>query len=220
MINDELGPNFPYFASVGNHDLVAWTGYQQKLVDRLGSVEGATCTGDLGVKACYYQGLFFILSGAGTLGSDHDVYIRDQLAQDGSIWMVCSWHKNQSLMQVGFKPDEAGWRPYEECLTGGAIVATGHEHSYSRTHLMDSFETQSIASTSNTLEIERGKSFAFVSGLGGASVRVQNDARATREWWAAVYTATRGATFGRFSVPSTWVGQSTRDTATSRISMG
>ena len=50
---------------------------------------------------------------------------------------------------------EVGWGPYEECREGGAIVATGHEHSYSRTHLMDNFETQIIASTSNTLQIEK-----------------------------------------------------------------
>ncbi len=64
------------------------------------------------------------------------------------------------------------------------------------TSLMDGFETQSIASTSNTLEIERGKNFAFVSGIGGRSVRVQNDTRAAREWWAVVHTATQGAKYG------------------------
>ena len=99
-------------------------------------------------------------------------------------------------MQVGGKPDEVGWEPYEECRRGGAIIATGHEHSYSRTHLMDSFETQSIAATSTTLRIERGKSFAFVSGLGGQSVRGQDDQLATKPWWAAVHTSAQGANFG------------------------
>ena len=169
QINDVLGMDFPYFASVGNHDVLAFEGYQRKLQERLGRVDGATCTGDLGVNsACSYGGLFFILSGVGTLGTDHGTFIRDQLAADNSIWRICSWHKNQRLMQVGYKIAEVGWENYEECRNGGAIVATGHEHSYARTYLMDGFETQSIASTSSTLKIEKGKTFAFVSGLGGA----------------------------------------------------
>ena len=76
-----LGPNFPYFASIGNHELdVAgqWASYQQKLQDRVDRIAGATCTGDLGVNsACTYQGLFFILSGVGTLGSGHEAFITD-----------------------------------------------------------------------------------------------------------------------------------------------
>ena len=134
QINDTLGPDFPYFASIGNHDVAAWPGYQQKLQERLDRVDGASCEGDLGVNsACTYQGLFFILSGAGTLGSDHGSFIKDTLASDDSIWRICSWHKNQRLMQVGGKLDEVGWKPYEECRKGRAIIATGHEHSYERT---------------------------------------------------------------------------------------
>ena len=197
QINDILGPEFPYFASIGNHDVAAWPGYQAKMLSRLDRIDGATCTGDLGVKsACSYQGLFFILSGVGTVGTGHAEYIRDQLAEDESTWRICSWHKNQRLMQVGGKMDQVGWAPYEECRRAGAIIATGHEHAYARTHLMDNFETQSIASTSNTLQLERGKTFAFVSGLGGRSIRGQNDELAANEWWGAVYTREQGANYG------------------------
>ena len=206
QINNVLGNNFPYFVSVGNHDCIGsvgcsgpgqWTDYQQKLLARLGQVDGATCTGDLGVNsACSYRGLFFVLSGAGVLGTDHDTFIRDQLAADKSIWRICSWHKNQRLMQVGGKQDEVGWGPYEECRKGGAIIATGHEHSYERTHLMDNIETQSIASTSSTLRIDKGKTFVFVSGRGGHSIRGQNDELAGNPWWAAVYTSKQGANYG------------------------
>ena len=197
QINDVLGMNFPYFASVGNHDVPAFEVYQQKLQVRLDSVDGAACTGDLGVKsACSYGGLFFVLSGVGTLGWDHDIFIRDQLAADNSIWRICSWHKNHRLMQVGSKLTAVGWENYEECRKGGAIVANGHEHSYSRTYLMDDFEMQGVASTSSILNIEKGKTFAFVSGLGGHSIRGQNDELAGKAWWAAVYTAAQGANFG------------------------
>jgi hypothetical protein len=91
------------------------------------------CKGDLGVKsACTYKGLFFILSGAGTMGSGHEAYIRDQLAQTDAVWRICSWHKNQKLMQIGRKKDEVGWGPYEECRKGGAIIATAHERDGAR----------------------------------------------------------------------------------------
>jgi len=104
QINGILGKDYPYFASVGNHDAPVWSGYQQKLIDRLARIDGAVCTGDIGVKAsCTYNGLFFILSGAGTMGSGHANYIRDQMAADDSIWKICTWHKNMGEMQVGGK---------------------------------------------------------------------------------------------------------------------
>ena len=198
MITNILGLNYPYFASVGNHDTSAWSGsggYQAKLQARLDRIPDASCSGELGVKsACTYKGLFFILYGVGTVStSGTTAYITDQLAQTNATWRICSWHKNQKLMQVGGKSSSVGWGPYEACLQGGAIVATGHEHSYSRTHLMDNFETQSIASTSNTLVIEEGKSFAFVSGLGGQSIR---DQELSGDWWASIYTSTQGANDG------------------------
>ncbi len=197
MINDFLGPDFPYFASVGNHDLDSWPGYQQKLLTRLRRVDGASCYGELGVKsACTYRGLFFILSGAGTMGSGHEAFIREQLSPANFTWRICSWHKNQRLMQVGGKGDEVGWEPYEACRRGGAIIATGHEHSYSRTHLMSSFENQIIASTSGTLEITEGRTFVFVSGLGGRNVRGQDPEVAGMGWWAAIYTRDQGANPG------------------------
>ena len=44
-ITSILGASFPYFASVGNHDVSAWSGYQQKLATRLALVPDATCVG-------------------------------------------------------------------------------------------------------------------------------------------------------------------------------
>ena len=102
QIDDVLGMDFPLFASVGNHDVLAWELYQQKLQERLERVEGANCTGDLGVNsACTYEGLFFILSGVGTLGTIRDdtlvsekaAFIQAALDSDdaaSSIWRICS----------------------------------------------------------------------------------------------------------------------------------
>ena len=58
---------------------------------------------------------------------------------------------------------------------------------------MDNFRTQSVASTSNTMKIEKGRTIAFVSGLGGHSVRNQDRGGS---WWAAVYTSDHEANFG------------------------
>ena len=116
QIDDILGPTFPYFASIGNHDKAAWVGYQSKLQSRLNQIEGADCTGDLGVNsACTYKRIFFLLSGIGTLGSNHTKYMRTELKKSDAIWKICSWHKNQRLMQVGGKSDGVGWSVYEEC---------------------------------------------------------------------------------------------------------
>jgi len=203
MITDILGGDFPYFASIGNHDTKTWSGprgYQARLRARLARIAGATCSGDLGVRsACTYRGLFFILSGIGTEpdddrdNPDHIAFIKDQLAETDATWRICSWHKNQNAMQLGDKPDAVGWQAYEACREGGAIVATGHEHSYSRTYLMDNFETQSVASSSRVLVLEKGKSFAFVSGLGGSSIRGE---KRDGDWWADRYTKVQGADYG------------------------
>lgn len=199
MVTEELGAEFPYFASIGNHDSRAWDGpdgYQAKLQARLDRVAGARCIGELGIKAaCTYDGLFFILSGAGWVprepdNPEHIAFIREQLAASDATWEICSWHMNQTEMQLGRKRDAVGWGPYRACREAGAIIVTGHEHSYSRTHLMDSFETQSVVSTSGTLMIEEGKSFVVVTGTGGQDVRPQ-----IREgdWWASIYTSTQDA---------------------------
>ena len=206
QINTFLGPAFPYFASVGNHDLAQWSGYQQKLQERLNLVPGAVCTGDLGVNSsCHYQGLFFILSGVGTLGSGHETYIQNQLAADDSVWSICSWHKNQNAMQVGGKGNEVGWGAYDACRQGGAIIATAHEHSYERTKTLTSTTNQVVDpawTNPNEVRVAEGSTFAFVSGLGGQSIRDQlrctptNYPYGCNGEWASIYTISQGAQSG------------------------
>ncbi len=212
-ITSVLGASFPYFASVGNHDESAWSGsngYQAKLQQRLNLVRTAdptvSCTGDLGVNSgCYFRGLFFVLSGAGTLGSGHEAYIRQQLGIDQSTWRICSWHKNQNAMQVGGKGDEVGWGPYEACRDSGAIVATAHEHSYERTKTLTSMQNQTVDPLwpfRDSLRVAPGATFAFVSGLGGNSVRDQERCLPTtypygcNGEWAFIYASNQNAQFG------------------------
>ena len=194
QINSVLGPNFPYFAVIGFHDVTALAGYQQKLQARLNQVSGASCSGNLAVQSvCIYKGLMMVFTAPGVMGTGHDIYIRDQLAQSNFTWRISGWNPVQQLMQVGEHLDETGWGVYEESRNGGAIVATAHTRSYERTYLMSSFQNQMIASTANPLQISRGQSFAFVSGLGGDVVRPQ---LLNGPWWASIWTSDQGADYG------------------------
>lgn len=222
MVSNNLGEDFPYFITIGNHEVENWAEYQKKAKERLEKIEGAYCIGDLGLQStCTYKGIYFISSGIGTKGYLYDPskfleilpwrlryplitlpsqiihtkYIKDQLKYN-STWKICSIHKNQALMQPGNKKDEIGWSAYDECRKEGAIIIAGHEHSYARTYLMESFKNQDITSTSNTLSIEKGKTFLVISGLAGQSIRPENKERVSNSWWASVYTATQNANYG------------------------
>ncbi|WP_437678287.1 DNRLRE domain-containing protein [Sorangium sp. So ce131] len=231
-INNILGDDYPYFAVIGNHDAAAWGGsggYASKIQARHARVPAMNCTGELGVKAtCNFRGLHIVESciGTGELRStcaanatDQVDFIRDSLAADSSIWSVCAWHKNQHDMQVGGKSNEVGWSAYQECMSAGAIVSTGHEHSYSRTRTLTDVGNASTGHGKTGLfdlvELGANRNFVFVSGLAGVDIRdyeaVSHD---DDTWWASYYasnkwvknntlmsgTAAYGALFIRFNV--------------------
>ncbi len=220
LITDVLGADFPYFASVGNHDTVAWSGsggYQEKLAERLARVPDAYCTGELGVNtSCTFHGLFFILSGVGTLGSDHATFIENELAATPSDWRICTWHKLNQEMQIGGKTSEVDWDVYEACREGGAIIATGHEHSYERTRTLIDMSEQILDPAwpmADEVRVAPGATFAFVSGIAGRSIRDQTRCLPTTPpygcggVWASIYAnqqgANHGALFCSFGVEAT-----------------
>jgi hypothetical protein len=208
QIDAFLGPDVPYFASVGNHDQGKFyrvDGYQDLLEARMNRL-GIPWEGDLGVRSTlHFEGIFIVLTAPGSYGDgdeDYAPYIRDALAADDSAWSISAWHKNQRLMQVGGKSNETGWGVYEESRRGGAIIATAHEHTYSRTHLLSDFQNQVVASSEDPLLLaaddpatpeDEGRSFAFVSALGGKSIRNQE---LGGPWWASIYTSDQGARSG------------------------
>lgn len=205
QINEVLGPGFPYFCCVGNHDKDKFYGpggYQEFIAARMTHL-GIPWDGDLGVQSSFhYEGIFFLLTAPGIFGTEPAGYIREKLREDDSIWSISVWHLNMRVMQVGGKQDETGWDVYEESRESGAIIATAHEHSYSRTHLLSSMESQIVADRSDTLVLtqdlnstpeDEGKTFAFVSGLGGKSIR---DQELSGDWWASIYTSNQGAKAG------------------------
>jgi len=201
-----FGVEFPYFASVGNHDKSRfYAGYQPYMLARMLRL-GVPWSGDLGVKSTFtWMGIHFVMTGPGVFGAgngNYDLYIRDQFASSEAVWRISSWHKNQHLMQAGGKSDETGWGVYEQSRRAGAIISTGHEHSYSRTHLLSNMQQQTVASISPTLLLtaddvgtagDEGRSFAFVAGTGGRGLR---DQEVFGDWFASVYTTTQGAKHG------------------------
>lgn len=200
LIDETLGEDFPYFATIGNHDLLGWgnpgsgdAGYSNTLNARLERFGGDEyCWGDYGVfQACQYKGIMFVLSGVGTwwngFGDEHAAFIDETFTNNPQAWKVCTWHKNQRSMQIGGKFDETGWETYEMCAHHGAIVATGHEHSYCRSKTMSSFRNPTVVQDSeDQVTLDEDSSFVFVSGLGGYGIRNWNQDLIRNEWWASV----------------------------------
>ena len=200
-INDILGADFPVLSVVGNHDDYEWDTYHRFIKQRIDRVGQLSCSDNPGVKAhCQFGNIEIVQVSPGineidgVLPDDNYAgYIADKFSGQTNKWRICSWHKNMRAYQTGTKSNATGWEVYRSCLNAGAIVAVAHEHAYSRTHLMSNYENQTVADRGNTLTLEPGRSFMFVSGLGGRSIREQSTGG---DWWASVYTASQGATHG------------------------
>ena len=217
MVDEVLGPDFPFIGVMGNHDKDSWPAgcgnergcYAEYLAERMERLGFELDDPDLNdqMYSTEFEGLSLALVGQGRGNDDTNLadYIRSQFTGDAAIWKICAWHENQEEMQVGAKDDRMGWRVYETCRQFGAIIATANEHSYHRTHTLVNFEHQvrdPYWANRSSLRVAPGASFAFVSGLGGASVRDQLRCLPTAYpygcfgEWASVYTNDQGATHG------------------------
>jgi cytochrome c peroxidase len=199
MVRNTLGNSDPALVVAGNHDYgdSNFGNVRSFGQNRLNRQSAVQCSGDYAEKMnCNYKNVHFVMSAIGASGSQssHESFISNSLNNipDGA-WRICAWHKNQRDMQVGGKTDETGWTAYETCRQQGAIITTGHEHSYSRTHLLSDMSSQTIASKSSTMTVEEGKTIAFVSGLGGVGIR---DQERGGDHWAKIYTSSQGARYG------------------------
>lgn len=172
QIDANLPARIPYFITIGNHDVRQWSSYQSRVRSRY-ERSGVTraCSGDIGVNEfCMYKGIHFVLSGVGTRGSGHSSYIDNAFNRHPAPWRICAWHKNQRHYQVGTKRDEVGYSAYDTCRRQGAMILTGHEHSYSRSRLMRSFSRHERSSRSD-LQLREGRSFVMQQGMGGRGIR-------------------------------------------------
>ncbi len=230
-VDTVLGGTFPYFASVGNHDVNSWNDgcsdadgcYATFLKQRMQSIGVTPDDPNLNdqMYAVTYKGLKMVFVGEDSASAGNNIYapyINNQLSNNTNIWKVCSWHKNQKNMQLGGKGDEMGWNVYENCRIHGALIATAHEHSYQRTKTLTDIDTLAVDTTQhpldgssvpqnpNNLLVGPGKTFVFVSGLSGNSIRNQDRCLPTtypyggeagcNYIWAKAYTSDQGATYG------------------------
>jgi hypothetical protein len=202
-----VGQTFPVFLSRGNHDDGTWSGFAAEAANHLG---GATRTA--GPHDAAYKTVFKGLAIATIKKGDTGSTINGLLSGDDHIWRVCNWHQNQAKMQIGGKGDEMGWEVYDTCRAQGAIIMTGHEHSYERTKTMTSAVNQTIdssCSSGSSLCVGPNRTFVTVTGLGGNSIRDQsrctpasttapypslNTSDASCPIWASIYTSNQGAT--------------------------
>ncbi len=204
-----LGPSFPVFLARGNHDDNSWSGFLPKAANHLGDAQRTAGAHDAAYKTVF-KGLSMVAIRKGDTADD----VHGLFAGDDHLWKMCVWHQNMAAMQIGGKGDEMGWGVYEACREEGAIIVTGHEHSYERTKTLVSTELQSVdgaCSDGASLCIGPGRTFVTVTGLGGASIRDQqrctpsadtppfpslDTSDASCPIWAAIYTSNQGANYG------------------------
>lgn len=213
-VDEVLGADFPYFVSVGNHDVAEWPttsrpSYAQYLFDRLKRIGITPDSLQLNnqMYSLVFKGLKIVFVGEERGAGDrvYAPYIKAQLKNDAHTWKVCSWHRNMNAMQMGDKTDDMGWGVYEACRAYGAIIATAHEHSYERTKTLSNISQQGVDPAfrdPSQLVAAPGRTFVFVSGLGGDSIRVQRRCLPAvppygcKGEWAKIYTRNQNAQYG------------------------
>ncbi|MFB6169688.1 MAG: metallophosphoesterase [Haloarculaceae archaeon] len=207
MLDRELGPDVPVVAVMGNHDVERWDDYQQVIREGLNRSDAVQCTGDLGWQStCTMDDLTVVQSGVGMCNyndpskadyipercadydtADDESYVADQLANATTTWKVCSWHLVNGRYQLGDKESLVPASLYDTCREGGAIVATGHDHTYARTYPMANFSTETVADRSPPYTVGNGSSFAFISAAAGQSFYDPTDL-VDEPYWNATHT--------------------------------
>lgn len=217
VVDEILGSDFPYFGIPGNHDEDVWpTGcgnangcYAQYLSDRMSRLGIEIDDPDLNdqMYSTTFEGLRLAFVGLDNSATEtvYPTFLQNALEEDPAIWKICAWHETQRAMQVGDKDDTMGWAVFETCRSEGAIVATAHEHSYQRTHTLLNFEHRvrdPLWMDPGSVRVAPGATFAFVSGLGGHSIRDQERCLpdvypyGCHGEWARIYTSNQDADYG------------------------
>jgi hypothetical protein len=100
-------------------------------------------------------------------------------------------------MQVGSKNIEVGLPLYDICRKHGAMIHTGHEHSYSRTHIMTSFVDLTFDNTSaSNITLKQDQTIAWVSGIAGVGLRPFVGGLQNNPWWASRWATDNGVNYG------------------------
>lgn len=193
VLDNALGTKFPVLYIIGNHDINNWTEYlslYKARIERSTSRDSIYCEGNLGVSGyCVFKGVHIEMVGYGTLcdSSQHLDVSKRNLQASNSLWKVCGWHKIHSSFQLGSESTEVSLDMYNTCIKEGAIVMTGHNHSYGRTKPIRDAETKSVSSS---YDLRKGKTMIFVNGVGGRGLYSGNDEYRRNGWWDVAYTGT------------------------------
>jgi Calcineurin-like phosphoesterase len=190
---DQLDPMIPYLGADGNHD--DWRLYAPFFAEQAQKTGVVVSHGSLknGSYAVTYGGLQIVFNKE----KGDTAFNQKVLQNDKHIWKICSWHQNRHDFQAGGKKDEVTLATYQGCINNGALIATSHEHSYSRSYSLTDLSTAHYGAFGdpNTMQIAKGNpgsSFFFVSGLGGYSSRDYHAfAHNDDSWWATIYTSDR-----------------------------
>lgn len=204
-----VGQSYPVFLARGNHDDGSWGGFLTEAGNHLGAATRIAGPHDSAYKTVF-RGLAI-----GTIKKgDTNTTVNNLFNGDNHVWRICNWHQNQNKMQVGGKGDEMGWGVYEACRQLGAIIQTGHEHTYHRTKTMTNTQNQVIdanCSSGSSVCVGPGRTFVTVSGCGGNGLRAQircaptaasapfpslNTSDPSCPIWASIYTTNQNAQFG------------------------
>jgi len=192
MYESIYGDKPPLLAVVGNHDVSEWVNYKSWMKDL--KVDNLNCEGEYGEAfVCNYGPVSFIISAIGTLPGEHMKFLEDVLPKVDNSWKICAWHKNYKGYQVGGKKTEVDLGAYELCGDNGAIIMTGHEHTYSRTHGLNDVTNFVVGDSVSPYDISNN-SMIFVSGLGGRGVRDTHDD--IKDIWGSIYSEQQGAKAG------------------------
>lgn len=196
QVEEIFGKDFPYFATLGDHDLYEAYSYKQFFDRRLALQPNVHCRGKWGVaQVCTYQGIVLLMMGISFKRANYAKFIEKELDRHKEWpWKVCVWHRTSMLFQPGHKQDDMNPIYYDLCRRHGAFIISGHEHEYARTHTMTTFLTPNKNSVlsdpqGSLVHVGKGTSFAVVTGMGGEDSRKWNPNRIREPWWAAVASA-------------------------------
>lgn len=223
QVDAVLGKDFPMVAAIGNHDIYKWPEYEKELHSHFtghgnGTHPGLVCEGLIGVNYwCMYKGVFVAFSSVGTMcGGGYSKYgyheselqrnleVSRNLSLAQKPWTVCAWHKNQKYYQVGGKKNEVGYGVYDICRKYGALIMTGHEHSFSRSKPIDIVETQHFSQSCGgnpncAYNLTDGTTIVTVTGLGGRGMRKVDATLGALPHWDSTFADNHGVLFCKFN---------------------
>lgn len=226
--NSRNGPNqcayFNWNQTVQNDGFKGYREILQERFDRNNIVPNGNDI-ELGAKTSFtFNNIFVVLTALNQFGEDpcnqtcdfcggtdaeKGSFLDQQMNQSNSLWKIAAWHRVRTQLQTGDYSGSSTMEPvYESARKQGAIIATAHWHTYSRTHALNNLITPNVADNIDPVSIfpeddtRKGQTIVFHSGLGGESIRKQLRCGPTTPpygcngEWASIYSNNQSANYG------------------------